>query len=306
MNRFSIATLTETACAFAALALAALCLAVVPLQAQKPAAAHPLETPAPESAADDKPQTPAASQPNPDDEWLAKTSKLYYSSAKAGLTGFDCNVHPDWRGLIASALHNDALPPDDTRLALVQSSTVALHSHLRGGVTFAWSDASAAKALDQQSAETLTGFHQTVEQMLESFLQFWTPFIENSVVPDSAQGLDITHTPTVHTIHARQGDTELTEVFSNQLILEEFNVNMSGTSIKFFPSYHWTPQGLLVSNFRAHVNPVGTPADEAQDMTVDVHYQPVNGFPIPDKLNIEVIGTGKFDFALDGCATSAK
>jgi len=41
----------------------------------------------------------------------------------------------------------------------------------------------------------------------------------------------------MHTIHARQGDTELTEVFSSDLILEQFNVNMSGISIKFAPSY---------------------------------------------------------------------
>jgi hypothetical protein len=213
-------------------------------------------------------------------------------------------VHPDWQLLITSASRNNALPPDDTRLALVKSSTVTLHSRMRGVVTFDWSDASQAKTLDQQSAETLDGFHQTVEQMLESFLQFWTPFIENSVVPDSADGLDVTHTPTVHTIHAKQGDTELTEIFSNDLILQQFNVNMSGTSIKFFPLYKPTPQGLLVSGFRAHVIPVGTSPDQAQDMTVAVSYQPVNGFPIPDKLNIEVVGTGKFNFTLDGCATS--
>ena len=229
---------------------------------------------------------------------------MYYSSAKAGLTGFDCNVRPDWQALILSASHVNALPPEDAHLALVKASKVTLHSHMRGGVTFDWSDAAQAKALDQQSAETLTGFHQTVEQMLESFMQFWTPFFENSVVPESAEGLDITHTETVHTIHAKQGDTELTEVFSSDLILQQFNVNMSGTSIKFFPSYKPSPQGLLVSGFRAHVNPVGAPLDEAQDMTVDVAYQPVNGFPIPDKLNIEVIGTGKFNFTLDGCATN--
>ena len=49
------------------------------------------------------------------------------------------------------------------------------------------------------------------------------------MVPDSAEGLEITHTPTVHTIHAKQGDTELTEVFSSDLVLEQFNVNMNGT-----------------------------------------------------------------------------
>jgi hypothetical protein len=297
MNRFSMAIPTPPACTFAALALAALGCAVV--QAQAPTAAQ-----SPSAPAGDQAEAPSTSKPNPEDAWLARTSKIYYSSAKAGLTGFDCNVHPDWQLLITSASRNDAMPADISRVALVQSSSVVLHSRMRGGVTFDWSDASQGKTLDQQSSETLDGFHQTVEQMLESFLQFWTPFFENSVVPDSADGLDITHTPTVHTIHAQQGDTELTEIFSNDLVLQQFNVNMSGTSIKFFPSYKPSPQGLLVSGFRAHVIPVGTSPDQAQDMTVDVNYQPVNEFPIPEKLNIEVIGTGKFNFTLDGCATS--
>ncbi len=36
----------------------------------------------------------AASRTEGDKEWLAKTSALYYSSAKAGLTGFDCADSP--------------------------------------------------------------------------------------------------------------------------------------------------------------------------------------------------------------------
>jgi len=52
--------------------------------------------------------------------------------------------------------------------------------------------------------------------------------------------------------------------------------------------------------------PAGTPPGQAQNMNVDIDYQEINGFPIPDKLNMEVIGTGKFNFTLDGCATSTK
>ena len=106
---------------------------------------------------------------------------------------------------------------------------------MRGASTIDWTDTNQNNPLDQHSIDTLDGLHRTVEQMLEGFLQFWTPFIESSIVPDSADGLDITHTPTAHTIHAQQGDTELTEVFSSDLILEQFNVNMNGISIKFAP-----------------------------------------------------------------------
>jgi hypothetical protein len=296
------------------LILAALSLAPVsfatfslPAQSSTPTQAPPATAPslAPPPA-DHQLAEPPASKPNPDNAWLARTSKLYYSSSKAGLTGFDCDAHPDWQTLVTSATHSDPLPADDPRLTLFKSIKVSIHAHMKGGSTIDWTDANQVNPLDQHSIDTLDGLHRTVEQMLEGFLQFWTPFIESSIVPDSANGLDITHTPTVHTIHAHEGDTELTEVFSPDLILEQFNVNMNGTSIKFAPTYKPTPKGLLVSGFRAHVVPAGTSADQAQDMDVDVDYQTINGFPIPDKLNMDVIGTGKFNFTFDGCATSTK
>ncbi len=278
------------------LTLAAFTLAALSLPAQAPAPAQTAPTLAP---------TPPTT-PNPDNAWLAKTAKIYYSSSRAGLTGFDCEAHPDWQTLVTSATHSDPLPDDDPRMTLFKSVKVAIHAHMRGGSTIDWTDANQNNPLDQHSIDTLDGLHRTVEQMLEGFLQFWTPFIESTIVPESADGLDITHTPTVHTIHAKQGETELTEVFSSDLILEQFNVNMSGTSIKFAPSYKPTPNGLLVSGFRAHVLPAGTPPDQAQDMNVGIDYQTINGFPIPDKLSMEVIGTGKFNFTLDDCATSTK
>ena len=73
-----------------------------------------------QAAAGSAPAASAAAQPakpSSDNAWLAKTAKLYYSSAKAGLTGFDCAIHPDWRALFASASKGEAVPEDDPRIA---------------------------------------------------------------------------------------------------------------------------------------------------------------------------------------------
>jgi hypothetical protein len=146
--------------------------------------------------------------------------------------------------------------------------------------------------------------HQSVQQTLEGFLQFWTPFMEDSVVPDTPQGIEITHTATSHQIHAKQGETELTEIFNNELVLEQFNVVLSGTSIKFEPTYKPTPQGLLVSGFVAHILPAGAASGQEQQMQVAIDYQAVNGLTIPSALNMDVVGTGKFNFKFDGCSTN--
>lgn len=248
-----------------------------------------------------------ATKPISDKEWLANTSKLYYSSAKAGLTGFDCAVHPDWQALFVSANMGAAAPGDDPRIALLKTVKVTVHARMKGGSTIDWvANTSADKPLDQNSTDLLEGLHQKVEQTLEGFLQFWSPFMENTVIPDSTEGLEITHTPTVHTIRAKQGATALTEVFSNDLVLEQFNVDLSGTSIKFAPSYKPTPQGLLVNGFVAHILPAGSTSEQEQVMKVGIEYKTADGLTIPSQLNMEVVGTGNFNYAFDGCTTNPK
>jgi hypothetical protein len=281
-------------------------LAAAPSSARAQAApASPAQT-----AAQPGPSTQSsASAPGPDDAWLQKTGSLYYSSAKSGLGGFDCAVHPDWRTLFLTANQGSAqestVAADDARVLLLKTVNINLHAHMKGGSTLDWNqNQDPGKPLDDDSTALLSKMHQATEQTLEGFLQFWTPFIDGSVVPESADGLAITHTGTLHTIHAQQGATALTETFSSDLLLQHFDVDMNGISIKFQPAYKSTDQGLLVKSFQAHVQPAGVPADQAQEMHVDIEYQNLDGFPIPSRLNMDVTNTGDFNFVLDGCTVS--
>ena len=284
MNRFPFASPARLL-----MLIAAICLVSSGVVAQEPGAAADAakaasQTPAAQLAAPgnggDKPSL-NGKKPNPENEWLAKTAKLYYSTAKAGLTGFDCTIHPDWRALFASASNGPAVAEDDPRIALLTTVKITMHARMKGGSTIEWlADSNPDKQLDPSSTDLLDAMQRTVEETLEGFLQFWSPFMEVTVVPESGDGLEITHTPTVHTIHASQSGTELTEVFSNELILEQFNVNMNGTSIRFLPVYSATPQGLLVNAFEAHIQPAGATAGQEQAMKVSIEYRPVSGFTI--------------------------
>jgi hypothetical protein len=279
-------------------ALVAICLAASAARAQNPDASQASALAAPQLA------QPGANL-IADNEWLAKAGKLYYSSAKAGLTGFDCSIHPDWRTVFVSANKGETVAEDDPRIVLLKTVKITLHARMKGGSTVDWVAASNPdQPPDKSSADLLDGMHQAVQQVLEGFMQFWTPFINGSAVPDSAVGLEITHTPTVHTIHAKQGDTEVTEIISGDLVLEQFNVNMSAASIKFSPTFKPTPQGLLVNGFVAHILSAG--AAQSQEMTVGIEYQTVDGLTIPGQVNVNVVGTGIFNFTFDGCTTNPK
>jgi hypothetical protein len=278
--------------------LLALFLAAAFAKAQNPAAAQPS---AGASAAQAKPSPPIpATKEN--DELLAKTAKLYYSSAKAGMDGFDCAVHPDWRALFARANKNTAIAEDDPRIVLLNSVAITLHARMKSGSTLEWIQApSPDKPLDEDSTAMLDNMHQATEQTLQGFLQFWTPFIDGSVVPASSEGLRIDTNMKGYTLHAEDNGTQLTEFFNRDLVLEEFNVAMNGSALRFTPSYKATGKGMLVSSFVAHIQAPGKTPEQAEEMHVQVEYQTVGGFPIPARLNMEVVGTGIFNFDFDGC-----
>jgi hypothetical protein len=271
--------------------LAAGCLAAS-TQAQDPAA--PAATP---GSAPGTPASPAANEAN--GAMLIKARGLYYSSSKAGLKGFDCAVHPDWKALMESAAPGAKID-DNPAVALLNSVKITLHGRLDGGSSLDWDAPSdPAKPVDQASADMLDKMHQGTERSLTGFMQFWSPFVDGSVIPATPDGIEFTNDAKGHTLHADQGGTSLTEVLDNDLVMQQFNVVMGGAKINFSPRYKTTDQGLLVNAFHGHIEPPSS--TPVQEMEVGVDYQTIGGFPIPSRIGMEVSGTGKFEFALDGC-----
>jgi hypothetical protein len=239
------------------------------------------------------------------DALLAKTANMYYSTRTAGLDGFDCDVHPDWRTLFSSANNGAALADDDERLTTLKPVKIELHARMAGGSTMEWNRPSSSdKPLDADSTAMLDQLHQATEQTLQGFLQFWTPFVDGSAVPVSSEGMTITRTADNWTLHSEQNGTEVTEIFSNENVLQHFNVLTGGMSIKFEPVYQSTEKGLLVNRFGAHIESAAPSSTPAQVMRVDVIYVTIDGVAIPSKLNLEVVGMGTFIMALDGCRTT--
>jgi hypothetical protein len=230
-----------------------------------------------------------------DDALLVKAGTMYYSSAKAGLAGFDCAVHPDW--------HATFTAPGDSRIAMLTPVEITLHTHMNGVSSIDWT-VPASAANDAESTSLRDQMHSAMEQTLTGFVEFWAPFVNGSVVPANSSGMTVTHGPSTITVHAAANGTEVTEVFSNDLLLEHYDVVMSGTSVKFDPTYKATPQGLLVEHFLGYIQKADDPSAPIQELHVGIEYQTVEGFPIPRQVNMEVVGTGVINVSLDTCTVS--
>jgi len=193
--------------------------------------------------------------------FLAKASDLYYSSSRAGLRGFDCQVHPDWHSLFVSAEQDPSVADDDPRIELLKSVNITLHGRLTGGSSLDWNPPAGVptKPLNQDLVDLLNSMHQASDRTLTGFMQFWSPFIDGSVIPVTPDGLEITHSDRGHTLHADQEGTSLTEVLDSNLVMQQFNVATGGAKINFSPRYKTTGQGLLVNGFQARIQAPSDP-----------------------------------------------
>jgi hypothetical protein len=239
------------------------------------------------------------------DELLARAAKLYYSTTRAGLNSFVCEVHPDWHTIFVSTSKDSTIANDDPRIALLKTVKIILHGRLKGGSTVDWTPtAKPGPPIDADSARMLDSMHGGTNQTLQGFMQFWTPFVDGSTIPDSAQGLEIGNTETGHTIHADLSGTSLTESLDESLILRQFDVVAGGMTVHFAPSFKPTDKGLLVNAFHAQIQRPGVQPAQAQVMNVEIEYQTVSGFPIPARISMEVVNLGDFNFLLDGCSVN--
>lgn len=249
------------------------------------------------AAAQNPPANPV-SQANGD--WLAQTAKLYYSSSKAGLKGFDCAIRPDWQALYASQSSSQVSAADEAKVTLLNSVKIVYHARMDNGATVDWNPPD--RQLDADQTSLLNQMHDALNQMLQGFMQFWSPFIESQVIPNSPDGLEMAATDDGgRKIHLKTPEVELFETFDSDRILRQYNVVMSGTKVDVTPTYSPDEHGLLITHFHAFIRPTDD-KQKVQEMNVEVSYQWIDGFPIPGHMDMNVVGVAGLSLAFENCS----
>lgn len=230
-----------------------------------------------------------------DTDWLNHVRTLYSSTARDGLKGFDCELHPDWHTLIASANNGTVDADGQHKVDALNTVRMTLHAHMSGSATVDWSAGDPPADL----ADMMKSIEDGTRQTLDGFVQFWAPFADASVVPANPEGITFTATADGgRVLHGADNGTEVTETFDVDGVLRQYDVKMTGTTVLFTPAYASTPKGLQVTNFVAHIKPDN---GAEQELHVRVVYGEVNGFTIPSELYMTVVGTGTFNFTMSGC-----
>lgn len=229
------------------------------------------------------------------DAWLTHVRSLYSSTEREGLTGFDCTVQPDWRTVIASANAGKVDALGERKIAALGGAQVTLHAKTDGTATIDFNVPNPPPDL----ADVMTTFSDATKQSLGGFVQFWSPFANETVIPDNSQGVDFTDSPGGGRIlHVASGGTTVTETFDASNVLREYDVQMTGVTALFTPTFSPSPGGLLVTRFLAHYQVQGQPD---QEMQVGITYGQVGAYTIPSEVDMTLVGSATFNVALSGC-----
>jgi predicted phosphohydrolase len=240
------------------------------------------------------------------DALLAKAAALYDSTAKAGLQGFDCQVHPDWNLIMTSSRKGAPAAGDDAKLALLGTAQIVLHARLKGNSSLDWQIQSRPeKTIDKSEIAVLDQAHRGIENTLVGVLKLWIPLVDGSVAESlGEEDMQIAQTENGYTLRSR--DKSLTEEFDRNLLLLRYLAVDSGSTVNIVPTFEQTHRGLLLSSFVAHIHPAGAAPENVQEMHVGIEYQTGVGAEIPARLTVEIPNLVKMDFKLDTCSANPK
>jgi len=243
---------------------------------------------------------PAANEEN--EILLAKAATMYYSTSRAGLSRFECGVHPEWQKIYASMSQGQGDKSAED-VALLGGVKITLKARMKGGTGVDWENPKpkTGEKRDAADEELLDRMQSSITGTLQSFMQFWVPFVDGSTFPETGDGLEvIADSKGGFRYKANQGGTEATGIFNPSLMLEEFVIANEGTTVDFHPRYAPTAEGMLISGLTAEIKQPG--AAQAQRMEVELSYQKVEKYPaIPAHLKMSFAGRGELEFNFDGC-----
>lgn len=264
------------------------------------------QRPASPGVADSQTQGLATASLN--DALLARATGLYYSAAKAGLKGFDCQVHPDWMVTMSSARNGNAVAADDPNLALLNAVRITLHARLSGGSNLDWqAPTETGKTAEPSAAAMLEQTHRGMEQVWVGLLKLWIPLVDGSIAESlGEEDVEIVKTESGYTLRSKDNAYGLTEEFDNDLTLRRFITADSGSTVNLEPAFQHTGQGLLLSSFAAHIEPAGAQPRASQEMRVNLEYKSISNILIPSRLTMEMPGLVRMDFKLDGCKVNPR
>jgi hypothetical protein len=215
-------------------------------------------------------------------EIVKKARAAYYSLRSRGLDEFEANVQPNWRLVLKDQLAQD---PAGAEQGLKMLDGIHFQVSLdRSGATKITHHEDVAPT-SEQAAEGFKQIFSGMEQAMSGFFDSWTPFMLTSPFPEAAGEYTLEELNNQYHLSYKDGSAAIATTMSKNLVISEIRVDSPAFKSVLKPEFIKSPQGLLLSGYEATY--LGTAGGESVKLSVRIENQPINGFQLPGKLNLD-------------------
>lgn len=205
----------------------------------------------------------------------------YYSLKSHGLVDFQCNIIPNWDALLQDAKKTD---PDAANRAIATLKqlqfTVAMGTTGSAKVTH-----TTVNPENSKMAEGLNQVYGGMEQMVTGFFDTWTPFMIGSPFPEVESDYALADQGDHWTLSYKEGPTtDVATTMGKNFAISELKVNTPQFSSSIRPQFTTGSQGFMLAGYHADYS--GQSPAETTKLDIGIAYQSVNGFQLPQKLNL--------------------
>jgi hypothetical protein len=218
----------------------------------------------------------------PDKREIVKQARqAYYNLGDHGLTGFQSNVQPNWRLVLKDQIAAD---PANAETALKMLNGIHFTVSLGpDGVVKVTHHVDVAPS-NEKVAEGFNQIFSGMEQAMSGFFDTWKPFMLTSPFPAVNGDYQLEELDNQYHLSYKDDTADVATTMSKELLISEIKVDSPAFKSVLKPVFSKNPQGFLLTGYDAtYQEPSGKVGVQ---LKVQIDYQQVNGFQLPNKLNL--------------------
>jgi hypothetical protein len=232
---------------------------------------------------------------------LAHGRTLYYSLAKRGIAGGQCQVRPDWEVVLGFSRNAQ----NAWRFAVLDQLRMTLAVTNGGAATVVGADPGAAQ--HPQDANGVSQIFQGLNQALGGFFDTWSVFMISSPLPGVATSTAVSSTAGGYLLRYKDDGSDIETTLRPNGEISKLVVKAATFDSTIQPLFAHASGGLVLTGYQADYIP--TVGKGVVHLTEHVDYQTANGLQFPALITSDSILDGDpthVRLHLEGCKLSRK
>ncbi|MFZ0820635.1 MAG: hypothetical protein WAM91_11240 [Candidatus Acidiferrales bacterium] len=236
-------------------------------------------------------------------EIVTKARQSYYNLHELGLTGFRCDVNPNWDLAAAEVKKTD---PAAAANALKNMSMLRISMSV-GADNNAIVTKTELPGADPQTANDRDVVFGGIRQMITGFYQTTSVFILGNPFPEVNGEYQLEDQAGQYRLAYRDSGVTAVIFMDKDLIISKMDITSTEFTSTLTPQFIKNPKGLLLTGYVATYKGK-TSADDIK-LNVQITYQDVSGLQLPQKLNVSGTVSGTYvaqEIGFSGCQVTRK